>query len=153
MSLGPSCVEAKVLVEEGQGDVKPFTVSPERSISLPPLRVSCAVVMQANSGNNCVFCARPRYQASRKTSAMRLVLCCPWKVLGSAVIQKDWQNTFWFCSEVVQVLSYKTGFCLRKWCGRSIGKRRLSTLYVSYIKWQFSSVTCKRSFPWRATRC
>lgn len=41
----------------GSKGCEALAVSPERDVSLPPLRVSHAVVVRANSGNNCVFCA------------------------------------------------------------------------------------------------
>jgi len=42
---------------EGSKGCETLMCSPEHRVSLPSLRVSHAVVMQANSGNNCVFCA------------------------------------------------------------------------------------------------
>lgn len=69
------------------------------------------------------------------------------KVLGFVVIQT--LVVFCFCSEV----TYKTGFSLRKGRKESMGKCRLSTLYVLCMKLQFSRVIFKWSFPWCATRC
>lgn len=48
-------------------------------------------------------------------------------------------------------VAHKIGFCLRKGREESMGKCRLSTPYISCMKWQFPVSFVND--PWHATRC
>lgn len=147
LSLGSSCVGAT----EGSKRSGTPTVSPEHNISLLPLK------NEQGSGDDvpwfwekrCVLCHEAK--TTRPTGKLDLV---PREGAGTCDPPERLTRK---CSgsgqRLLECSPVKLGFCLRKWCGWSAGKCRVSTLYVSYMKWQFSSVTCEWSFPWCATGC